>query len=94
LNLRPGLSQAGSNNAPASDASGLSSDSHAVVPGSDEENSTRRLDSLFGMPIGKGSSAGAFVPLDSNQSVPKHSPQTTESDALPVSAIDEVFSNF
>jgi hypothetical protein len=94
LNPLPGLSQAGSNNVSASVDSGLSSDPHGVVPGSDEENSTRRLDGLFGMPIVKGSSAGAFVPLNSNQSVPKHSRQTTESDALPVSAIDEVFSNF
>jgi len=93
-NPLPALSPAAPNNASPSVGSDSSTDVRSVVAGSDEQNSIPHVDWLFAAPIMNGSSPPAFAQLDSSQPVQKRSPQTPERDALPVSAIDNVFSNF
>jgi len=69
-------------------------DVRSAVPGSDDENSARRVDQLFATQIVKGFSSPASVQFRSTQSAQNHSRRTAEPDSLPDSAIDEVFRSF
>jgi hypothetical protein len=87
-------SMATPDDASASVGSVSTTDIRSAVPGSDDENSARRVDQLFATQIVKGFSSPAFVRLDSTQSAQNHSQRPVEPDTLPDSAIDEVFRTF